>query len=104
MKGELILKKQDADRVIKEYIKPMYGFAMNKTRNINDAEELASMIIIQIYDVLIKKDNFIDLNSYVFRIAHNVWTKYLSEKTRVINNVFIDDVNIIENKILKMIL
>ena len=92
------MKKQDADRVIKEYIKPMYGFAMNKTRNINDAEELASMIIIQIYDVLIKKDNFIDLNSYVFRIAHNVWTKYLSEKTRVINNVFIDDVNIIENK------
>lgn len=94
MKGELLVKKKDADRIIEEYIKPLYGFSMNKTRNINEAEELTSRIILQVYDVLIKRDSFIDLNSYVFKIAHNVWTKYVDDKTRRTNNLSIDEINI----------
>lgn len=86
------MKKSDADRIIKEYIKPLYGFAINKTRNINEAEELASRIILQVYDVLLKKDSFIDLNSYIFKIAHNVWTKFIDEKAKN-SNFSIDEVN-----------
>lgn len=89
---KIILKKNEADRLIKEYIKPLYGFSMNKTRNLNEAEELASRIILQVYDVLIKKDNFIDLNSYIFKIAHNVWTKYISGKTKGFNDISIDQI------------
>lgn len=65
---------------------------MNKTRNINEADELASRIILQVYDVLIKRDSFIDLNSYIFKIAHNVWTKYIDGKTKSINNISIDKI------------
>lgn len=88
------MKKDEADRVIEQYVKPVYGFAMNKTRNISDAEELAGRIILQAYDVLIKKDSFIDLNSYIFKIAHNVWTKYIDDKTKVINTLSIDEISI----------
>ena len=94
MRGELILKKNEADRIIEEYVKPLYGFSMNKTRNINEAEELAGRIILQVYDVLIKRDSFIDLNTYVFKIAHNVWAKYVDDKTKVSNSLSIDEVNI----------
>lgn len=88
------MNKNEADRIIEQYIKPLYGFAMNKTRNINEAEELSSRIILQVYDVLIKKSSFNDLNSYVFKIAHNVWTKYLDDKTKTTNNLLIDDLDI----------
>lgn len=91
------MKKDEADRVIEQYVKPVYGFAMNKTRNISDAEELAGRIILQVYDVLIKRDSFIDLNSYIFKIAHNVWTKYIDDKTKVINTLSIDEISIPSN-------
>ena len=103
------MNKVTADNIIEQYVKPLYGFAMNRTRNIDEAEELAQRIVLQVYDVLLKKDNFIDLNSYVFKIAHNVWTRYISEKQKhicdkSINNMdlcdpsyFIES-NIIENE------
>jgi len=90
----LELRKIEADRIIEEYVKPLYGFAMNKTRNINEAEELASRIILQVYDVLLKKESFIDLNTYVFKVAHNVWVRYVDYKTKVVNNLPIDEMNI----------
>lgn len=35
------MDKQQADRIIQDYIKPLYGFALNKTGNMAEAEELA---------------------------------------------------------------
>ncbi|MDY5911328.1 MAG: sigma-70 family RNA polymerase sigma factor [Inconstantimicrobium porci] len=101
------MNKITADNVIEQYIKPLYGFAMNKTRNIDDAEELAQRIVLQVYDVLLKKDNFIDLNSYIFKIAHNVWTRYISEKQKHICDKSINNMDLcetsyfIENKIIE---
>ncbi len=92
------MKKKEADRIIGEYIKPLYGFSMNKTRNIAEAEELTSRIILQVYDVLMKKDSFVNLNSYVFKIAHNVWTRYLDDRKKTINNLDIDDLNLSSNE------
>lgn len=100
------MRKEEADRTIEQYIKPIYGFAMNKTRNIVDAEELSAKITLQVYDVLTKKESFIDLNSYIFKIAHNVWTKYIDEKVKLAKNLNIEEVNIscqgdIDKEILK---
>lgn len=89
------MRKEEADRIIEQYIKPIYGFAMNKTRNIGEAEELSSKIILQVYDVLIKKESFIDLNSYIFKIAHNVWTRYIDERVKLSNNLHIEEVNVL---------
>lgn len=91
------MKKYEADRIIEEYMKPLYRFALNKTRNISEAEELASRIVLQVYNVLIKKDSFIDLNSYIFKIAHNVWTTYLDDKTNGNSSITIDEVNAISD-------
>lgn len=88
------MKKHEADRIIEEYVKPIYGFSMNKTRNMKEAEELASRIMLQVYAVLMKKDSFVDLNSYIFKIAHNVWTRYLDDQSKTLNNVSIDETSL----------
>ena len=85
------MDKQQADRVIQDYIKPLYGFALNKTRHIAEAEELAGRITLEVYQSLLKKTAFLDLNSYVFKIAHYVWAKYVGEKVKASNQLRIDD-------------
>lgn len=79
---------------------------MNKTRNIAEAEELSGKIILQVYDVLIKKDSFIDLNSYIFKIAHNVLARYVDDKVKLTKNLNIEELDIswegdIDKEILK---
>ncbi|HBS44751.1 MAG TPA: RNA polymerase subunit sigma-24 [Paenibacillus sp.] len=85
------MNKQHADRVIKDYIKSLYGFALNKTGTIAEAEELAGRITLEVYQALLKKSEFLDLNSYVFKIAHYVWAKFVSEKVKASNQMRIDD-------------
>lgn len=85
------MDKQQADRVIQDYIKPLYGFALNKTGKIAEAEELAGRMTLEVYQTLLKKTEFLDLNSYVFKIAHYVWAKYVGEKVKASNQLRIDD-------------
>ncbi|MGN7764402.1 sigma factor-like helix-turn-helix DNA-binding protein [Paenibacillus sp. 22594] len=85
------MNKQHADRVIKDYIKPLYGFALNKTGKIAEAEELAGRITLEVYQALLKKTELLDLNSYVFKIAHYVWAKFVGEKVKASNQMQIDD-------------
>lgn len=88
------MDKQQADRVIKEYIKPLYGFALNKTGNIAEAEELAGKMTLEVYQTLLKKAEFLDLNSYIFKIAHYVWANYVGEKVKATNQIRIDDAEV----------
>jgi RNA polymerase sigma factor (sigma-70 family) len=85
------MNKQQADRVIKDYIKPLYGFALNKTGKISEAEELAGRITLEVYQALLKKSEFLDLNSYIFKIAYYVWAKFVGEKVQASNQMRIDD-------------
>ncbi|MGZ9585877.1 RNA polymerase sigma factor [Paenibacillus marinisediminis] len=89
------MDKQQANLVIKDYIKPLYGFALNKTGNIAEAEELAGRMTLEVYQTLLKKTEFLDLNSYVFKIAHYVWAKYVGEKVKASNQLRIDDNEVI---------
>ncbi|WP_042169632.1 RNA polymerase sigma factor [Paenibacillus gorillae] len=89
------MDKQQADRVIKDYIKPLYGFALNKTGNIAEAEELAGRMTLEVYQTLLKKTEFLDLNSYVFKIAHYVWARHVGEKVKASNQLRIDDTEVL---------
>lgn len=73
------MDKKRADFIISQYTKPLYGFAVNKVKNIQQAEELASRIVLEVYSVLLNKSDIIDINSYIFKVAHNVWTRYCCE-------------------------
>lgn len=88
------MEKQKADFIIERYIKPLYGFAVNKTRDTRQAEELASNIILQVYTVLLKKDDYIDINNYIFKIAHNVWVRYCKDNYYGVNNICNNNIDI----------
>lgn len=76
------MNKRDADKIIGEYIRKLYGFALNKLGDPDEAEELSAIIVAEVYEVLIGRENIVNLNGYIYKIAHNVWTRYIGRKSK----------------------
>ena len=88
------MDKNTADKLIYGYRDKIFGFAMEKTRNVDKANELASDIICEVWRSFLRADNIANPDGYVYRIARNVWAGYvrkLAESRRFedIDNVVI---------------
>ena len=46
---EIKMEKQQADKLIVEYLPKIYGFAMKKSFSFDEAEELSSDIVTEVY-------------------------------------------------------
>lgn len=68
-----------ADKKIMEYNKKIFGFSLAKTGNSQEAEELASRIVLEVYASLLTSSEVINWNAYIYRIAHNVYVRYVNE-------------------------
>ena len=73
------MSKQDADKHIFEYLDKIFGFSLDKMKNIEQAQELASDIVYQVYLSFLKKDDIVNLDGYVYRIARNVYARYIHQ-------------------------
>lgn len=80
------MNKRDADFIIGEYVQKLYGFALNKLGTPDEAEELSARIVAEVYEVLVKRENIVNLNGYIYKIAHNVWTRYIGRKSKSRNH------------------
>ncbi len=66
----------DANKIISKYIKPIFGFALKRCRNIQDAEDLSQNIAIKVYRALLIKDDIQDVDKFVWTVAHNALSNY----------------------------
>lgn len=87
------MDKQTADKKIYEYRDRIFGFAMEKTRNVDQADELASDIICEVYRSFLRGGDIVNVDGYVYRIARNVWSKYVRRLTE--NRSFEDIDNVV---------
>lgn len=77
------MNKQDADIIIASYVKRLFGFAMSRLSKIDEAEELAAEITFQVYASLLKQDNIENPDGYIYRIARNVYARYIDGKKQI---------------------
>ena len=77
------MDKPTADRVICEYTKKIYGFAISKTGSIERAEELAARITLEVYSSLLRQDRIDDIGAYIWRIAMNVRARFVDEEKKI---------------------
>ncbi len=92
------MEKNQADFIIKQYIKPLYSFSLRKTNDNNKAEELASIIVSQVYASLRSKDDIIDVNAYIYKIARNVYARFYSDIKTQQGNLDIEELNLDSGK------
>lgn len=96
------MKKSDADRIIENYVKKLFGFAVSKLSNYSEAEELAEDIVLTVYESLLLRDNIENVNGYIYKIACNVYARYIDgkHKYQYVDNIdFLPDGGSVEKEI-----
>lgn len=73
--------QQLAAEIVERYINPLYSYALKKTANLQDAEDLAQEIILKLYNSLLNKQIY-NLDAFVWRLAHNVLVNYYRGKSK----------------------
>ena len=84
--------QKEAAQIITEYLKPIYGFALKKCKNLQDAEDLSQDIACKAYKALLIKDDIEDVSKFIWTIAHNALSNYYRANAKSIIGVSIDEV------------
>lgn len=89
----MIMDKQKSDMIITEYLQKIYGFAIGKSFSYDEAEELCSDIISELYSSMLSVKEIYNLDGYIWRICSHVYSKFVSSKKKH-QGISIDGINI----------
>lgn len=87
------MDKYEVDKIIEKYSKILFGFAMSKIPNWNEAEELASEIILTVYSTLLNRDGIVNIDGYIYKIAHNVFVRFIDRRQNCVSVDGIDEIS-----------
>lgn len=85
------MRRQDAENIITEYLKPIFGFALKRCKSTQDAEDLSQEIVLKAYRALLAKDDVGDAGKFIWTIAHNALCNYYRDSAASMIGVPIDD-------------
>ncbi|MGM9624180.1 MAG: RNA polymerase sigma factor [Eubacteriales bacterium] len=86
------MNRENAEKLITEYLKPIFGFALKRCRNVYDAEDLSQEIVIKAYRALIIKDDIADTGKFIWTIAHHTLSNYYRDSSKRMSGISIDAV------------
>lgn len=78
------MNKHDADNIISSYVKKLFGFAVSRVSKIDEAEELAAEITLQVYESLLKQGSIENPDGYIYRIAKNVYARHIDSRRKTV--------------------
>ena len=85
------MDKRKADEIITQYLQKIYGFAVKKSFSFDEAEDLCSDIVQEVYLSLLKAGDIANIDGYIWRISSYTYSKYVSRKKKQ-EGVSIDNV------------
>lgn len=84
------MNRKQAEQIVMEYLKKIYGFVLKKVANLQDAEDLTQEIVIKLYNTLLV--NEIDNTSaFVWRVTRNTLANYYRGRARGGIGICIDE-------------
>lgn len=76
------------DKIYDKYYYKIYYWAIKKTKNKEDAEDLTNNVFLAIFEYLNKDINIEKIDNLIWKIAYNLWCtkakKYIKEKNNVV--------------------
>ncbi len=70
------MKKHQAEKVITEHLKVIYGFALKHCKSLQDAEDLSQDIAIRVYKFLLLHNDIENISNLIWTISHNTLCNY----------------------------
>ena len=76
------------DKIYDKYYYKIYYWAIKKTKNKEDAEDLTNSVFLAIFEYLSKDIEIEKIDNLIWKIAYNLWCtkakKYIKEKNNVV--------------------
>ena len=85
------MNRRDAERIVTEHLKPIFGFALKRCKSVHDAEDLSGEIVLRAFRALLAKDEITDASKFVWTIAHNMLSNYYRDAAAGIVGVSVDE-------------
>ncbi len=76
------MEKQKVDKIITEYLKKIYGFAVKKSFSYHEADDLCSDIIAEVYRSLLRSNEIENIEGYIWRISEHTYAKHVSGRKK----------------------
>ena len=86
------MNRQDVEKIITEYLKPIFVFALKRCKSIHDAEDLSQEIAIRAFRALLVKDDVADMGKFIWTVAHNTLSNYYRDAAKSMFGVSMDEV------------
>ncbi|WP_282935837.1 RNA polymerase sigma factor [Paenibacillus sp. RC67] len=88
---------ENITETIKQYTKPIFGYALNRTQNREEAEDLAQDIVLQLLKSMTAGAEIRHMNSYIWTVAKYCWIHWLKKRSgtpqSLDTNGFLDDLS-----------
>ncbi len=85
------MNRQDVEKTITEYLKPIFGFALKRCKGFHDAEDLSQEIAIRAFRALLAKDDVADMGKFIWTVAHNTLSNYYRDTAKSMVGVSIEE-------------
>ena len=76
------VNREHAEKIIAEYLKPVFGFALKRCRNLRDAEDLSQEIILKTFRALLLRDDIGDPGRFIWTSAHHALANYYRDAAK----------------------
>jgi RNA polymerase sigma factor (sigma-70 family) len=86
------VRRQNAENIIEQYLKPIFGFALKRCKSVQDAEDLSQDIVLRAFRALLAKDDIDDTGKFIWTVAHNALNNYYRDTARAVIGVPLDEV------------
>ncbi len=86
------MKRQDAERIICDHVKPIFGFALKRCKTYEDAEDLSGEIVLRAFRALLKRDGIADPSKFIWTVAHHTLCNYYRDHARYAVGIPLDEV------------
>lgn len=85
------MKREQAEKIAIEYLKLIYGFALKRCANLQDAEDLTQEIVLKVFRALLCMEDIEAPDKFIWTVAHNTLANYYRGKVKTAVGVPIDD-------------
>ena len=86
------MNRQDVERIITEYMRPIFGFALKRCKSIHDAEDLSQEITVRAFRALLVRDDVADMGKFIWTVAHNALSNYYCDTAKSMISVPIEEI------------
>ena len=85
------MNRENAEKIITEYLEAIFGFALKRCKNPQDAQDLSQDIVLRAFRALLIKDDIENVGKFIWTIAHNALSNYYRDTAKAVIGVPIDE-------------